>query len=217
MDTSSDTDTDPDIPSSHTKHSVLHGTKVQEKKLHLVKWALGYQLTPKNEDILEHNVARVLFLHTFDLDLNDVADAIEAENKIEWSNKRMTKDLIVTTLRCDLKQLQEENKKLNMDDWWFSSRELCALQALSTFDIALVDLRQFFKYEDNLLDSLKYEPSPTDEQVNTQFISDKDDPTWSTRRMWSRQVTNTSGAVNAIERNANNNDSWEVRNTKQNS
>ncbi|CAF4665021.1 unnamed protein product, partial [Rotaria sp. Silwood2] len=100
-----------------------------------------------------------------------------------------------------------------MDDWWFSSRELCALQALSTFDIALVDLRQFFKYEDNLLDSLKYEPSPTDEQVNTQFISDKDDPTWSTRRMWSRQVTNTSGAVNAIERNANNNDSWEVRNT----
>lgn len=118
-----------------------------------MKWALGYQLTPDNKDYLEHSVARVLFLHTFNLDLKDVADATEAENEIKWSNKRITKDSIVKLLRHDSNKMEEEKQKSTADDWWFCSGELFALQALNTFGVALVDLDQCFKYDDAVLDS----------------------------------------------------------------
>ncbi|CAF3935891.1 unnamed protein product [Adineta steineri] len=45
----------------------------------MAKWALGYELIPNNDDSIEHNMGRILFLKTFDLDLKDVADAIEDE------------------------------------------------------------------------------------------------------------------------------------------
>ena len=130
--------------------------RLPKEKLELIKWALGFQLTPDNEDGLEHDIARVLFLHTFSLDLKDVVLAIERAKQIEWPDKHITKEFIVQTLRCDIKQSLDQGQKSAERDWWWCSEELCALQTFNTFNIALVDLRHYFEYKASLLDSMKY-------------------------------------------------------------
>ena len=188
----------------------MHGNKVQRATLDLVKWALGYELTMDNADCLEHNVARVLFLHTFDLDLNDVANAIEAEKEIEWKDKRITKDFIVRALRSDLKERQEKDATHPVNDWWFASGELCAIQLLNTFDVDLADLRHYFQYEEALLNSLKYHADAEECSTDASLISHSDDPTWVSDRIWQGQVTTTPGAAAAVETHANDRDAWDV-------
>jgi hypothetical protein len=63
---------------------------------------------PNNEDRLEHNVARIFFLYTFDLNRKDVTDATEAEDVTEWLHKHVVKDFIMETLKCNLKQGVDE-------------------------------------------------------------------------------------------------------------
>ncbi|CAF1371025.1 unnamed protein product [Adineta steineri] len=79
----------------------------------MAKWALGYELIPNNDDSIEHNMGRILFLKTFDLDLKDVADAIEEEN--EQEDEQITKD----------DTLDLENLRQQVDD---------VLKKFATFD-----------------------------------------------------------------------------------
>ncbi|CAF1558479.1 unnamed protein product [Adineta steineri] len=106
---------------------------------------------------------------------------------------------------------EEENSLSIVSVWWFSDEELRVLQILETFDISLRDLNGYFSYDDDLLNSLKFDDSTTDEQTDKPSLMNKIDPTYVSKNLWDKQILQTPGAIEALEKAANNDECWEVR------
>ncbi|CAF1047278.1 unnamed protein product [Adineta steineri] len=106
---------------------------------------------------------------------------------------------------------EEENSLSIVSVWWFSDEELRVLQILETFDISLRDLNGYFSYDDDLLNSLKFDDSTTDEQTDKPSLMNKIDPTYVSKNLWDKQILQTLGATEAVEKAANNDEYWKVR------
>ncbi|CAF2866824.1 unnamed protein product [Rotaria sp. Silwood2] len=138
-------------------------------KTFIVKCALGFQLTKDNDDSQDDSVARLMVLRVFDFDTRDVAAILQQQNEIVWTDTRMNKSLIITLLRSAEKNSNEYDDHITkttsdkpQGNEWTIEDDMAAVYALESFNLALVDLKRYFYYEEDLLHVLQNDMNPSE-------------------------------------------------------
>ncbi|CAF1264313.1 unnamed protein product [Didymodactylos carnosus] len=155
-------------------------------------------------------------LHVFDLDIRDVAEEINRLNEISWPDKRINKSSIITLLRSaenydenDDNTSTTPSAKSKSDEWTMED-DMAAVYALENFDLALVDLRRYFHYDDCLLHVLQCGTDESDlSQIPNLLLSSTTDPTFSRNKLW-KEVKKTEGAEDALRSHHDSPDGWKV-------
>ncbi|CAF1390980.1 unnamed protein product [Adineta ricciae] len=186
--------------------------------LYIIKFALGFRLTKDNDDSRDDSFARCMVLHVFDLDLRDVAEALSQQrNDIVLNDRRITISSIITLLRSALQNFDEDDDDTakatsvkSTDSEWTMEDDEAAIYALESFDLALVDLRHYFRYDEDLLDALEGGADECEDPKSVDNSSEStNDPTFSNERIW-KVIQRTEGAIEALTKYHNDPTGWEV-------
>jgi hypothetical protein len=100
----------------------------------------------------------VVILHVFDFDIRDVAETLQQHSEVYWTDTRINKVLLITLLPS-----AEENSYENDDNTSKATSikskgnertiedDMAAVSALESFNLALVDLKRYFYYEEDFV------------------------------------------------------------------
>ncbi|CAF1289824.1 unnamed protein product [Rotaria magnacalcarata] len=159
-------------------------------KLYITKCALGFPINRDNDDSRYDSFARLTVLHVFELDIRDVAELISQQNEIDWPDKRINKSLIVNILRNTINEDQKpkgatsrQHVAQRIKKEWTTDDDMSSVIALEKFKIALVDLRRYFQYDDDLKQILECK-SRINAIPNISALESSDFPTFCNQKIW---------------------------------
>ncbi|CAF2777106.1 unnamed protein product [Rotaria sp. Silwood2] len=182
-------------------------------KTYIVKCALGFQLTKDNDDTQDDSFARLMVLHVFGLDIRDVAEVLQQQNEICFTDTRINKSLIITLLRIGQENTNENDQHITTTAEWTIDCDMAAIYALQTFNLALVDLKRYFFYEEDLLEVIENDINENERFILLASLSNTiDDPTFSNEKVW-KHAERTEGAIDALKKSHDDADRWEFSNS----
>ncbi|CAF4719956.1 unnamed protein product [Rotaria sp. Silwood1] len=174
-----------------------------------------FQINKDNDDSRYDSIARLTVLHVFDLDIRDVAEIISEQNEIDWPDKRINKLLIMTLLRSaenDNDKNTEATSVANTTEHkrneWTIDDDVAGVNALHKFNLALVDLRRYFHYDNDLCHVLQCN-SNTSTIPNISSLNSTDFPTFCNKKHW-MIIERNQEAKKALELYHNHRGGWEI-------
>ncbi|CAM4938894.1 unnamed protein product [Rotaria socialis] len=207
----------------HKKETISFINETQEQikdnsitsKLYITKCALGFQINRDNDDSRYDSFARLTVLHVFELDIRDVAELISQQNEIDWPDKRINKSLIVNILRNTVNEDQKpkgttsrQNVAQRIKKEWTTDDDMSSVTALEKFKIALVDLRRYFQYDDDLNKILECKPR-ANVIPNISALNSSDFPTFCNQKIW-KLIQCSPEAKEALKIYHNHRGGWEI-------
>ncbi|CAF3923635.1 unnamed protein product, partial [Rotaria magnacalcarata] len=177
-------------------------------KTYIIKCALGFQINENAaDDCRDDSLARILMLHVFNLDIRDVAKAIDQQAEISWSGKRINRASIVTLLlSAESGHHRNNNDTHNLADHkvvnedWTLEDDMAAIYALENFNLALGDLEKYFQYDSNIKSVLKlYSIEDKSSPVLDSSSDFSEDPTYSIEKHW-KEIKRHCGAKDALKK-----------------
>ncbi|CAF3538908.1 unnamed protein product [Rotaria sp. Silwood1] len=152
-------------------------------RTYIVKCALGFQLTKDNGNTQDDSFARLMVLHVFGLDIRDVVEVLQQQNEICFTNTRINKSLIITLLRIDQENTNENDQHITTTAEWTIDCDVATIYALQTFNLALVDLKKYFSYEEDLLEVIENDINENEPFILLDSLSNTiDDQTFSNEK-----------------------------------